>query len=121
MSNEFYKSNNCLVRAYELKKGDRFSVAVSALDLIALTLLFNQEIVATDMKETRIPIRKWFPFIKKKVKYVEFVFFRRSECQKQKLKNVTKKNSTSSKKKLASMTKNLKSILTVIQMGRIAY
>lgn len=74
MSNEFYKSNNCLVRAYELKKGDRFSVAVSALDLIALTLLFNQEIVATDMKETRIPIRKWFPFIKKKVKYVEFAF-----------------------------------------------
>lgn len=74
MSNEFYKSNNCLARAYELKKGDRFSVAVSALDLIALTLLFNQEIVATDMKETRIPIKKWLPFIKKKVKYVEFAF-----------------------------------------------
>jgi len=74
MPNEFYKSNNRSVRAYELKKGDRFSVAVSALDLMTLTLLFNQEIVATDIKEARIPIRKWLPFINKKVKYVEFAF-----------------------------------------------
>ena len=81
MPNEFYKSNNSSVRAYELKKGDRFSIAISALDKIPRQLLFHIENVGTHT--TKLPIRfklpfieKWvqLPLIRKEVMYVDFIF-----------------------------------------------
>lgn len=53
-------------------------MAISALDLTALTLLFNQEIVATGIVNKKVAIKKWFPFIKKNIKCVEFTYLGQS-------------------------------------------
>lgn len=74
MSIEFFRSNNNLIRACELKKNDKFSIAMSALDFTTLTMIFNQQIVPTEIKDVKVPIKKWLPFIKKKVKYIDFTF-----------------------------------------------
>lgn len=70
-----------MIRAYELQKGDRFSVATSALGEIPQQLLSYIEKVGTHT--TKLPIRfklpfieKWvqLPFIRKKITYVDFIF-----------------------------------------------
>ena len=70
-----------MIRAYELQKGDRFSVATSALGEIPRQLLFHMENIGTHT--TKLPIRfklpfieKWvqLPFIRKKITYVDFIF-----------------------------------------------
>lgn len=49
-------------------------MTISALDLTTLTLLFNQEIVATGIVNKKVDIIKWLPFIKKNVKCIEFTY-----------------------------------------------
>lgn len=70
-----------MIRAYELQKGDRFSVATSALGEIPRQLLFYIENTGTHT--TKLPIRfklpfieKWvqIPLIRKKITYVDFIF-----------------------------------------------
>lgn len=69
------------IRAYELQKGDRFSIATSALDKIPQRLFFYIEVIG--MHTTKLPIKlklpfieKWvqMPLIRKKKTYVDFVF-----------------------------------------------
>ena len=70
-----------MIRAYELQKGNRFSVATSALGEIPQQLLSHIEKVGTHT--TKLPIRfklpfieKWvqIPLIRKKITYVSFIF-----------------------------------------------
>ena len=72
---EFKKGRNNLPRVYLPEKGDIFSVDMSALDLMALNLIYTQQFKPIKIEEYKRPIKRWLPFIKKRHKYVvcEFI------------------------------------------------